>query len=132
MFSKQSRYQEMFISQMFLLRVEGMRCKLLCWQLGWFAHPIFKKGGNYPPVMIQRIAAASLAQGLSRSRLPTFTKEEIKDLQGNHFNSFACLEQGRTEPRRAVGENTINSTFYRRFAVFFTPDILSSIRSFFY
>jgi len=41
--------------------------------------------------MIQRVAAASLAQGLSRSRLPTFTEEEIKEIQGNYSTSTALL-----------------------------------------
>jgi len=70
--------------------------RLLCWQLGWFANPIFKKGGNYPSVMIQRIAAASRAQGLSRSRLPTFTKEEIEALQGNSFDSIFPLWESKS------------------------------------
>ena len=49
--------------------------------LGWFTHPIFSKSGNYPQVMIDRIAALSLQQGFVRSRLPEFTLEEIERIK---------------------------------------------------
>ncbi|XP_055530223.1 myrosinase 1-like isoform X1 [Wyeomyia smithii] len=50
--------------------------------VGWFAHPIFSESGNYPQVMIDRIAALSKQQGYSRSRLPRFSQEEIERIRG--------------------------------------------------
>lgn len=51
-------------------------------QIGWFAHPVFSEGGDYPPVMRERVMSNSLAEGLSRSRLPTFTLAEVAALKG--------------------------------------------------
>lgn len=60
--------------------------------LGWTAHPIFV--GDYPPVMRQLVDRASADDGLVRSRLPRFTKEEVAMLKGaadflgiNHYQS---------------------------------------------
>ncbi|CAL1538497.1 unnamed protein product [Lymnaea stagnalis] len=49
---------------------------------GWFAHPILVDG-DYPPVLKQRVADNSKAQGLSESRLPAFTDAEKQILKGS-------------------------------------------------
>ncbi|KAJ8889657.1 hypothetical protein PR048_009158 [Dryococelus australis] len=50
--------------------------------VGWFAHPIFSKEGDYPPVMKERIAANSKAEGFSRSRLPEFGEHWVNYIKG--------------------------------------------------
>uniref|UniRef100_A0A8D0L3Y9 Lactase n=1 Tax=Sphenodon punctatus TaxID=8508 RepID=A0A8D0L3Y9_SPHPU len=60
---------------------------------GWFSNPIFKNG-DYPEVMKTRIRERSLAQGLTKSRLPEFTESEKQRIKGtydfyglNHYTS---------------------------------------------
>lgn len=51
--------------------------------IGWIAHPIFSKSGDYPPIMRQIVDENSKREGRSSSRLPLFTKEEIELVQGS-------------------------------------------------
>ncbi|XP_015240203.1 PREDICTED: lactase-phlorizin hydrolase [Cyprinodon variegatus] len=62
-------------------------------QLGWFAHPIFKNG-DYPEAMKAQVLVKSELQGLSESRLPSFTEEEKSFIKGtadmfcvNHYTT---------------------------------------------
>ncbi|XP_074068122.1 lactase/phlorizin hydrolase [Macrotis lagotis] len=61
---------------------------------GWFAHPIFKNG-DYSEVMKTRIRDRSLAAGLSKSRLPEFTEEEKRRINGTFdffgFNHYTTV-----------------------------------------
>jgi hypothetical protein len=45
-------------------------------------HPIYSATGDYPPAMKERMAELSKEEGYSRSRLPSFTKEEIEMVKG--------------------------------------------------
>uniref|UniRef100_A0A8C3M8V1 Uncharacterized protein n=1 Tax=Geospiza parvula TaxID=87175 RepID=A0A8C3M8V1_GEOPR len=67
--------------------------------LGWFAHPIFKNG-DYSEVMKRTIRERSLAQGLSKSRLPEFTESEKQRIKGtydyfglNHYTTVLTYNQ---------------------------------------
>jgi hypothetical protein len=51
-------------------------------QVGWLLHPIYSDAGDYPPVMKEWFAKKSKEEGYSRSRLPSFTKEEIEMVRG--------------------------------------------------
>lgn len=65
-------------------------------QLGLNLHPIIF--GDYPEVVKSTVAKRSKAQNYPRSRLPTFTKEEIEYMKGtvdyiglNHYGSNSVL-----------------------------------------
>ncbi|XP_061723170.1 myrosinase 1-like [Cydia pomonella] len=62
--------------------------------LGQYMNPIFSETGNYPQVMIDRVAAASLSQGYNSSRLRGFSEEQIEYIKGtadflglNHYST---------------------------------------------
>ncbi|KAA8593180.1 hypothetical protein FQN60_009296 [Etheostoma spectabile] len=61
--------------------------------IGWFAHPVFN--GDYSNMMKTIIRERSLAAGLSKSRLPEFTPEEIKRIKGTYdyfgFNHYTTV-----------------------------------------
>ncbi|XP_042283296.1 lactase-phlorizin hydrolase-like [Thunnus maccoyii] len=67
--------------------------RALQFQLGWFAHPIFKNG-DYPDAMKWQVGNKSELQDLSESRLPSFTEEEKSYIKGtadmfcvNHYTT---------------------------------------------
>uniref|UniRef100_A0A667Z083 Lactase n=1 Tax=Myripristis murdjan TaxID=586833 RepID=A0A667Z083_9TELE len=67
--------------------------RALQFQIGWFAHPIFKNG-DYPDAMKWQVGNKSELQGLSESRLPAFTEEEKAFIRGtadvfciNHYTT---------------------------------------------
>uniref|UniRef100_A0A3B4ZZ26 Lactase n=1 Tax=Stegastes partitus TaxID=144197 RepID=A0A3B4ZZ26_9TELE len=74
-------------------------------QLGWFAHPIFKNG-DYPDVMKWQVGNKSQLQDLSVSRLPSFTEEEKNYIKGtadmfciNHYTTkVATFAVGQLSP----------------------------------
>lgn len=55
--------------------------RALQFQLGWFAHPIFKNG-DYPDAMKWQVGNKSELQRSSQSRLPTFSQEERDYIRG--------------------------------------------------
>ena len=54
-------------------------------------HPIYTATGDYPPVMKEWMAKKSKEEGYSRSRLPSFTEEEIEMVKGE-FQMTATSE----------------------------------------
>lgn len=67
--------------------------RALQFQLGWFAHPIFKNG-DYPDALKWQVGNKSELQRLSESRLPSFTEDEKKFIMGtadvfcvNHYTT---------------------------------------------
>ncbi len=61
-------------------------------------HPIYSETGDYPPVMKACIAERSKEEGYSRSRLPSFTKEEIEMVKGE----FQFIETSDTANRKKL------------------------------
>lgn len=51
--------------------------------MGLIAHPIFSKAGDWPQIIKDQVAKKS--SHLKKSRLPAFTKSEIKRLRGMHY-----------------------------------------------
>ncbi|XP_074111176.1 myrosinase 1-like [Cotesia typhae] len=57
--------------------IEGAELSWDFWN-GWIINPIFSNDGDYPKAMKDRIAKNSIIPGLSQSRLPKFTPEQIQ------------------------------------------------------
>ncbi|CAK1543671.1 unnamed protein product [Leptosia nina] len=49
-----------------------------------YAHPIYSKSGGWPPSVEEFIAKKSKEEGYPRSRLPSFTQEEIEFIRGTY------------------------------------------------
>ncbi|XP_059055795.1 lactase/phlorizin hydrolase-like [Achroia grisella] len=58
---------------------------------GRYSHPIYSKEGGWPPIVERFMAEISKTQGFPRSRLPSFTKEEIKLIKGTY--DFYAMNQ---------------------------------------
>ncbi|XP_047121902.1 myrosinase 1-like [Schistocerca piceifrons] len=90
--------------------------------VGLYAHPIFSQEGDYPAVVRQRVDANSAAEGRPRSRLPTFTQEEIEYLRGasdflgvNHYlTSYVKPSEFWSSPskRHDSGVVSVNIGYY--------------------
>lgn len=72
--------------------------------MGWFAHPIFSKKGDYPPAMKKAVEYASKKDKLSSSRLAELTADELISIKGtadffgvNHYTSLICSHIGEYE-----------------------------------
>jgi beta-glucosidase/6-phospho-beta-glucosidase/beta-galactosidase len=57
-----------------------IRNQALQFSLGWLMHPLTK--GNYPQIMIDKIASFSASEGLPSSRLPVFTPAQVERVKG--------------------------------------------------
>ncbi|XP_021923692.1 myrosinase 1-like [Zootermopsis nevadensis] len=67
--------------------------------IGWILHPIYSKTGDYPPIMKEWLAKKCKEEGYNRSRLPSFTKEEVEMVKGtwdflglNHYTTVFVSE----------------------------------------
>uniref|UniRef100_A0A2A4ISU7 beta-glucosidase n=1 Tax=Heliothis virescens TaxID=7102 RepID=A0A2A4ISU7_HELVI len=76
----------------------------LQFHIGTYAHPILSEEGDFPRFVRERVNNMSREQGLSESRLPYFTDEEIKALRGssdilgvNHYTTY-LISSSSMEP----------------------------------
>lgn len=88
-------------------------------QLGWWAHPIYSREGDYPAIMKKRINENSKQENFTRSRLIPFTTEEINYIRGtydffglNHYTSEITSAEVPTCPIPSY-ENDIGVTSYQ-------------------
>ncbi|XP_047004240.1 myrosinase 1-like [Schistocerca americana] len=91
-------------------------------EAGLYAHPIFSQEGDYPAVMRERVDANSEEEGRPRSRLPSFTQEEVEYIRGsadffglNHYRTYYVVNGANaTSPSRAhdSGTTAVSSGFY--------------------
>ncbi|EHA98461.1 Lactase-like protein [Heterocephalus glaber] len=85
--------------------------------LGWFANPIY--AGDYPQVMKERIGRKSTEQGLDRSRLPAFSRQEKGYIEGTsdflglgHFTTRYITERNRPSLQGPSYQNDQDLTQY--------------------
>jgi beta-glucosidase/6-phospho-beta-glucosidase/beta-galactosidase len=77
--------------------------KAMEFELGKFANAIFSKEGGYPKVMVDEIGRKSAAEGRPWSRLPTFTEEQRKFVQGSaDFLALNYYTSDLAKPRMEV------------------------------
>ncbi|KAF5307525.1 hypothetical protein FQR65_LT06880 [Abscondita terminalis] len=72
----------------------------LQFNVGRILHPILSKNGDYPEIMKTLVNDRSNKEGFAKSRLPTFTQEEIQLLKGstdflaiNHYTTYLAYHQ---------------------------------------
>ncbi|KAJ8933570.1 hypothetical protein NQ314_013925, partial [Rhamnusium bicolor] len=75
---------------------------------GLYGNSIFK--GNWPQVVIDRIAERSLLEGFPESRLPVFSAEEIDYIKGTY--DFLALNHYGTHMVNATTEAVIGDPSY--------------------
>ncbi|KAJ0171329.1 hypothetical protein K1T71_012879 [Dendrolimus kikuchii] len=72
---------------------------------GMYTHAIFSKTGGWPPAIEKAIEEFSLREGHKRSKLPSFTKEEIKFVKGTFdFFAFNFYTSRLVRPRKEDDE----------------------------
>ncbi|KAK4883855.1 hypothetical protein RN001_000126 [Aquatica leii] len=69
--------------------------RMIQFDFGIYAHPVFHKNGGYPKVVEEYVARRSSAEGFSKSRLPKLTPKEIDYIKGtsdfyglNHYSTM--------------------------------------------
>lgn len=77
-------------------------------QLGWFANAIYSTGGNYPTVMLERVANRSALEGFRRTRLKPLTDEEVDYVRGTC--DFFALNSYSTSMAKYIADLEIDSS----------------------
>ncbi|KAJ3649795.1 hypothetical protein Zmor_021516 [Zophobas morio] len=84
--------------------------RALQFEHGWCAHPVYHPDGNYPQVMIDRIAERSQKEGFSKSRLPEFSAEEVDYIRGTF--DFLSLNTYTTNLAKWTTDHEIGTPGY--------------------
>lgn len=79
-------------------------------------HPIYSKFGNYPKIMIDRIGELSRQQGFTKSRLPSFSPEEVKMIHKTSdffgINSYTSVLVTTNDDKSNRGKHAIPSFYH--------------------
>lgn len=82
-------------------------------ELGKFSNPIFSKEGDYPQIVIDQIGNKSEAEGRPWSRLPKFSEEQKKYVQGTADFFALNYYSSRLIVPRADDDNLDDISWYR-------------------
>ncbi|KAG5677738.1 hypothetical protein PVAND_007469 [Polypedilum vanderplanki] len=83
-------------------------------ELGWFAHPIFSKNGDYPQVMIDEINERSNQEGRPFSRLPEMSNQVKEFIRGSaDFLGFNYYSSRYVEFDNSEYDPTSQPTIYQ-------------------
>nr|AHZ59646.1 glycoside hydrolase family 1 [Phyllotreta striolata] len=86
----------------------------LTFECGIFFHPLFV--GDWPSLVVERVAERSKKEGYKKSRLPKFTQEEIDFIRGthdflafNHYYTFLVADEPEAPYNRTALENDVRA-----------------------
>lgn len=76
-----------------------------------YTHPIYHPAGNYPDVVLERVATRSKNEGFLRSRLPPLSEQDVAYIKGtydffalNHYSAYMVKDVLEPPPGDPSGD----------------------------